>query len=932
MAQISSGVGLVSGINYQSLISQLIAIDEQPQEIVQSQINEAQAQQQAYQDLTNDLTGLQNIGNNLALPQTFAAATTTSSDPNTLTATAAEGAAVGTYQFQVAQLVSTQQLVTNGFANTNSAPVGAGTLTIEEGGGQASSQTPLSQLNGGQGVDRGEFRITDRSGASAVVNISDAVTLDDVVSDINSAPNISVKATLTNNGIQLTDTSGQTTDNLTVTDLSGGTAAADLGIAGTAGPTSNTLTGTAINYIGAGTALGTLNDGRGVRANSTGADFQVNLSDGTDFQVTLGTAQSVGDVLNAINTAGDGKVKAEVAPDGQSIELQDLSGGTTSTFSVTALNGSDAASDLGILGSSSTSTLNGSDVLANVDSVLVSSLNGGNGIPLGQISITNRTGDTPVVVDLSSAKSFSDILNDINNAGAGVTASLNPSGTGIQLTDTTGGTGNLVISDVNSTTASALGIAGTFTTATPTVVGANLQRQYISQNTLLSSLNGGQGIDFGQFEITNSAGATSTIDLTSGSYNTVGDVINAINNAHTGVTASINSTGNGLLLTDNAGGKGKLTVNDVDGTSAANLNIAGTATGTTINGAYEKTIAVTSTDTLSSVQNKINSLGFGVTAQIVNDGSATNPYRLTLTSVNSGQAGQVIVDGGTTNLAPKTLVQGQDAAVFYGGGGSTQPLLITSSSNQINNVVKGVTLNLTGASSTPVTLTVSSDPSDVETDLTNFVSQFNTLIDSIGILTNYNTTTNQGSLLLGDETTQQIQQVLYSVINGVVKGAGQYSTLADVGISIDTTNGATAQLVFDTNTFSSAFAANPTAVTNLFSQATTGFGNQIASAVTQLTDPINGLITLQENTLTTEVQNYQNYYAELNTLVQQKQQQLETQFANLEGNLASLQSQGQVLDTLSGSTENAVSSASSTPAAQGSSQADNSSSSSSSSG
>jgi flagellar hook-associated protein 2 len=927
MAQISSGVGLVSGINYQSLISSLIAIDEQPQQIVQSQITNAQAQQDGYQSLTTALEGLQNIGNNLALPQSFAAATTTSSDPNTLTATAAEGAAVGTYQFQVAQLVSTQQLITNGFANTNSAPVGAGALTLEEGDGQASSQTLLSQLNGGQGVDRGEFRITDRSGASAIVNISDAVTLDDVVSDINSAPNISVKATLTNNGIQLTDTSGQTKNDLLVTDLSGGTAAANLGIAGDAGPASNTITGTSINYIGADTQLGTLNDGRGVRANSTGADFQVNLSDGTDFQVSLGTAQTVGDVLNAINTAGNGKVKAVVGTDGQSIELQDLSGGSASTFSVTALNGSKAAQDLGILGSSNTSALDGSAVLAGVDSVLVSSLNGGNSIPLGQIAITNRTGDTPVTVDLSSAKSVSDILNDINNAGAGVTASLNNSGTGIQLTDNTGGAGNLVISDVNSTTAAALGIAGTFTTATQTVQGANLQRQFISQNTLISSLNGGTGVDLGQFNITNSVGATTSIDLTQGSINTVGDVLNAINNAHAGVTASINSTGNGILLTDTAGGNGKLTVTDTTGTSAANLNIAGAATGKTINGAFQKTINITSTDTLSSVQSKINSLGFGVTAQIVNDGSSTNPYRLTLTSVNSGQAGQVIVDGGATNLDPTTLVQGQDAAVFYGGGGSSQPLLITSSTNQINNVVRGVTLNLTGASSTPVTLTVSSDPSDVETDLSNFVTQFNSLVGEIGTLTEFNTTTNQGSLLLGDATTQQIQEVLYNVINGSVKGAGQYSTLADIGITIDTTNGTTAQLVFDSNTFSSAFAANPTAVTNLFSQTTTGFGNQISNAVTQLTDPINGLITLRDNTLTTEIQNYQSYYQELNTLVQQKQLQLETQFANLEGNLASLQSQGQVLDSLTGSTTSAVSSAASTPAATGSTSSSSSSSS-----
>src|ERR1700722_3917033 len=173
MSAISSGVGLVSGINYQALITALVSVDAQPETVVKSQITNTQEEQQAFGTLSSDLSGLQTIGNTLALPQTFQAATTTSSDPNTLTATAAEGAAVGSYQFQVAQLVTTQQTISQGFANATSTPVGAGTLTLELGGGQASSQTLLSQLNGGQGVQRGQFRITDGSGASSVVNISD---------------------------------------------------------------------------------------------------------------------------------------------------------------------------------------------------------------------------------------------------------------------------------------------------------------------------------------------------------------------------------------------------------------------------------------------------------------------------------------------------------------------------------------------------------------------------------------------------------------------------------------------------------------------------------------------------------------------------------------------------------------------------------------
>jgi flagellar hook-associated protein 2 len=1041
MSAISSGVGLISGINYQSLITALVAVDAEPEQVVETEITNAQDEEQAFSGLTTDLNGLQTIGNQLALPETFQAATTSSSDPDTLTATAAEGAAVGSYQFQVAQLVTTQQSISQGFANATSAPVGAGTLTLEEGGGEASSQTLLSQLNGGQGVQSGEFRITDGSGQSAVINTSDAVTLDDVVNDINSAGNISVKASLTDTGIVLTDTSGGS-GQLQVQDLSGGTAAQSLGIAGSG---TGSIIGSAINYIGNDTPLSSLNDGRGVNAGDANAltystpiselndgngistasgttDFKVTLSSGKTFSVSVGAAQDLSDVIADINSAGGTSISAQISTSGQGLELTDNSGGT-GTFSVTAVNGSQAAADLGILGSSTDGVITGSaistpdfqvtlasgasydvslgsaqtvgDLLsaintdtdgnatasiaangqsiqivdntsgtgtfgisnvngstaatdlgiaisgtggilqgstlqAGLDSVLISSLNGGQGFQFGYFNVTNHAG-TSGSIDLSKATSLSDVLSDINNSGLDLTASLNSAGTGIQITDNSTGTGSLVISNGGggSQTATDLGIAGTYSGST--AVGSNLHTQYVSLSTPLSQLNGGQGVQDGEFTITNSKSDIFTVNLNSGTYNTVGDVIKAINNLNAGVTASINSTGSGILLTDTAGGTGELTVNDIDGgTAATDLNIAGTASGTgannTIDGAFEKTINVTATDTLTTLQAKINALGFGVTAQIINDGSSSDPYRLSLTSVNSGVAGQVVIDGGTTNLNPSTLVKAQNAAVFLGGTDGEQPLLITSATNQITNVIKGVTVSLLSASSTPVTLNVTADPSGVETSLSNFVTQFNALTSQIGTYTAFNTNTNQGGLLLGDETTQQIQQVMFNALNASVNGNGDYNNLASIGITI----GANAQISFNQTQFEQAFASDPQAVQNLFSQTTTGLGNVISNAVDSLTDPVNGLVTEQENTLSTKVQNYQTYYNELAQTVVQKQSQLENQFANLEDTLAQLQSQQQVLGTLSDSSSTDSSSASTTPAASTSSSSSDSGSSSSS--
>lgn len=891
MGQITSSIGLVSGINTGAIITELLALDQEPVTILQTEVSSSQAQQKAYSNLETQLSSLQSIGMALERPTTFLASTATSSDPTALTATTGPGAPSGSYQFQVAQLVSAQQSVSAGYTSA-SAPLQAGTLTFEMGGGNLDTQTNLADLNGGAGVSSGEFRITDRSGKTDVINTSGAVTLDDVVSKINTSLNVSVQASIQNNHLVLTDSSSGT-GTLQVQDMAGGSTAKSLGIAQTA--SSNVLTGTSINFLSANTAVSALNDGRGIRTASGTGDFVINTADGTAVTVNLGSVQTVGDVLKAINTAGNGKVTASLGAGATGITLADSTTGG-GTFSVANLSGSNAATDLGIAGTGSGGTINGNQVLSGINTVLVSSLNGGQGISLGNLSITNRSGQVSAV-NLSGAKTVQDVLTAINNSGAGVTASLNDATNGIQIQDTSGGTGNLVIGNADSSqTAQGLGIAGTFGNGTAAVNGGDLHLQYVTQNTSLSNYNGGKGVGTGSFTVTNSAGIAATVNVSSGTFNTVGDVLSAINAKNIGVTASINSTGNGILLTDNSGGGGHLMVQGVSGTTASDLNIAGTAAANTIDGAEEKSVQVTASDTLTTLQAKIQNLGFDVSASIINDGSAQAPYRLSLTAINSGLAGRITVDGGTTGLQFSTLVKAQNAAVFVGGTGSAHPLLVTSNTNQLTNVIPGVTVSLLAASSNPVTLSITRDGSGVSTQLQTFTDTFNALVDQINTYTQYDTSTNSAGLLLGDPTTQAIQSQMYQVFSAVVSNAGELRTLGDVGMTLTDE----AKIQFDANTFGSAFAANPDAVMNLFSQTSTGLGAVIDHSITSLVDPISGTIADENNTLKTKITDFNTQITQLDSIIADKKTMLETQFANMEATLATLQSQQSALSSFTG--------------------------------
>jgi flagellar hook-associated protein 2 len=813
MGRITTGVGLVSGINSKDIIDQLMKLESAPKDLLQTRVDSANQQRLAYTDLQARLSSLRVFGQSIQKVQTFSAATTASSDENVLTGTASDGAAIGSFTFQVARLVTTQQAVSQGFSSVDT-KVGAGTITIEQGGGEVSSQTLLSQLKGGTGVRRGVFRITDGGGHSANIDVSAAVTLDDVIKKINTSLDISVRASISGDKLKLTDTSGQSLAAFNVTDLADGHAAEDLGLAGVAA-TGGVITGGDVNYLSNDTTLNAINDGRGIRTASSGNDIAVTAG-GTTYNISLASAKTLGDVFNLINTGTSGAVTASADPAGNGIQLSG-----SGAITVADIGDSKAATDLGIATSGS-GTITGGPLLAGLDSVLVSSLNGGSGLTLGSIQITNAAGAS-ATVDLSGAKSVQDVLDTISGAGLNVTGTLNKSGNGIQVVDSSGGTGALTIAEAGGTTAADLGLLGSAPAGTTAISGANLQKQWISENTLLSDYNGGKGVSPGSFRITNSTGNTTTINLATGTKFTIGDVIRDINSKNIGVTASINAHGDGLLLSDTAGGGLKLKVENVDGTSATDLNIEGQAvTGNTfIDGSFEKTLTLDANDTLSSVQQKLTTLNFGVLAQVISDGSSTAPYRLSISAKNAGRNGRVVFDGGTTSLGTRNLVEAQNAAVFLGSASDTsEPLLITSGKNQLSGIIKGVTIDLHGTSDKPVTLGVTRSVDGVVDQFTKFTSDFNDLVDKIADLTKFDPDTQEQGLLLGDSTVRQIQSDLYDSLNTVVSGAGKYRVLADVGVTL----GDGAKLQFDEDKFRAAYADDPDAVTKLFTAAGSALG------------------------------------------------------------------------------------------------------------
>ncbi len=216
-------------------------------------------------------------------------------------------------------------------------------FTGDSVGPRVTMTTTLSSLKAGAGIDtNGGLLITD-SGKTATVDVSSCQTVGDLINAINSA-DIGVQARInaTGDGIDIVNT------------LSG----AEMRIGENGGTTADDL---GVRSLQSGTLLSDLNDGVGVRRIAGQADFRITAADGSTFDISLGAAATIGDVLGAINNATGGKVTAALATVGNGITLTDNSGGA-GTLNVVAMNASDAASDLGILGNATGTTLQGSDV------------------------------------------------------------------------------------------------------------------------------------------------------------------------------------------------------------------------------------------------------------------------------------------------------------------------------------------------------------------------------------------------------------------------------------------------------------------------------------------------------------------------------------------------------------------------------------------
>ncbi len=486
MGRIQSSIGLVTGTDIVGTVDQLMAISAQPRDRLLSKAAEIQGQQQQIASLTATVIGVQLAGDSLGSASLFRSKKATSSNTDALSVSTNDNAIAGEHTVRTLQTAATHNIQSAQRYEAQDEALGlTGSLTIQPSG-FVDDKVLLSTLNDGLGVQAGKIRLTDRSGATAEVDLSAARTIDDVLDAINDS-GVDIQATTSNGKIRLIDQTGKTDSNLRVEQLGNAETAADLGLWGIDEASSTvdgkeidlpegttSLQGASLTQLGGGAGLGTL------------TDFDIELADGTSANIDVSSAGSLGEVIDAINGSGL-ELIARINDAGNGIRLRDVSGGAGS-FTVSSSD--ETAANLGIDGTTDDSIIDGADLnlqTVSLDTQL-SDLNQGRGVGTGSFTITDSAGDTGAInISVDEIETVGDLIDKINGLSINVTASINEAGDGIVITDNAAGTGALKISDTGTgEVASKLGIEGT--AESDTLVGSEATTIEITADDTLDSI------------------------------------------------------------------------------------------------------------------------------------------------------------------------------------------------------------------------------------------------------------------------------------------------------------------------------------------------------------------------------------------------------------------------------------------------------------
>jgi flagellar hook-associated protein 2 len=309
----------------------------------------------------------------------------------------------------------------------------------------------------------------------------------------------------------------------------------------------------------------------------------------------------------------------------------------------------------------------------------------------------------------------------------------------------------------------------------------------------------------------------------------------------------------------------------------------------------------TNSQALTKIAAAINGTqGAGVNASVVMDDSTHSRLVLTSKSMGASNAITAITDstGTLANVLGLSAMSFSAAARTASSTGQTgflqtdsgelnskfklDGLDIVRSTNVVSDVLTGVTLTLQGISQSDVTITLSTDNTQIQANIQKFLDAYNAAMSYVKAQTAVDTTTFTKQILASDSTFVNLRSSLQTDVLRQVSGLGSApSLLSAIGITSDKQG---VLGISDLVKFNSAITGDTSKIAQLFNSSDglavrlknhlEGFvssGGRVDSSTVNLNSTLATLksqITRKTDQITKQVQRYRDQYAVLQGALQ----------------------------------------------------------------
>src|SRR6266700_59847 len=284
---------------------------------------------------------------------------------------------------------------------------------------------------------------------------------------------------------------------------------------------------------------------------------------------------------------------------------------------------------------------------------------------------------------------------------------------------------------------------------------------------------------------------------------------------------------------------------------------------------HDIAVSAGTNDTLNKIAAYINWQSWGVTANVLTDASGA---RLAIYSQTTGTSGALAAINNTTSLSFNPPTGGTNASLTVDG------IPFSSTTNTVTGAIPGVSLNLLGAfPSIQAQLSVGPDTNGAAEAITSFVSAYNKVIGDINQQFKLDPSTKSEGPLASDGSLRTLQSNLLSDATYAV-GSGAFPNLSSLGIKTNDDG----TLSVNSGQLSNALTNNSAAVVNFFQNSSlTGFANAFAKDLQNLTDPTQGLISVDLTQNQQQQQGLGNSISDFQDRLSSEQQHLLIQFSQV---------------------------------------------------